>query len=94
MTRQSNHGPPQTISSPSSSSSRLSAFREYVSHRRRLLGCVAILILIIMIVGVVVTAHQYAILPGFVICELDSAPRETLCGQCRILLFCQDALTS
>ena len=94
MIRQSSHGPPQTISSPSSSSSHLSSFREYVSHRRRLLGSVAILILMIMIVGVVVTAHQYAILPSFVICELDSAPRETLCGQCHILLFYQSMLIS
>lgn len=53
--------PPQTTSSQSSSSSRLSDFKDHVSRRRTRywLGALAIAVIIAMVIGLIFTAHQY-----------------------------------
>lgn len=53
--------PPQTAFSQSSSSSRLSDFKELVSRRRTRysLGALAIIVIIAMVIGLIFTAHQY-----------------------------------
>ncbi len=51
--------PHQLISSQSSSSSRLSDIKEYMSRRRCWLGTLCIVVIIVMVIGLAFTAHQY-----------------------------------
>ena len=49
----------ETASRRTTTSSRRSKFRDYVSCRRFVLGCLALVVLVVMVIGVVFVAHQY-----------------------------------